>query len=104
MFIFMGIFFVVQEIATYAACENLLVAFHGKLLLPGWAMSNSFASMMALVLPFFVYFATKKHPYVFIPLTFVMYIGILFTFSRGNILFVTLLMPFLLVFGFIKSK
>lgn len=104
MFIFMGIFFVVQEIATYAACENLLVAFHSKLLLPGWAMSNSFASMMALVLPFFVYFATKKHPYVFIPLTFVMYIGILFTFSRGNILFVTLLMPFLLVFGFIKSK
>ncbi len=104
VFIAMGIFFVFQEMATYYMTGDVVVAFHNKLLLPGWAMSNSFASMMALVLPFFVYYATKNFPQIFIPLTFIIYIGILFTFSRGNILFVTLLMPFLLLFGFTKAK
>lgn len=104
MFVFMGILFIMQEIATYAQSGDIVSAFHNKTLLTGWGMSNSVASMMAMVLPFYVYFAIKKQPYIYIPLTFLMYIAILFTFSRGNILFVTILLPVILIFGFIKTK
>ena len=99
-----GLFAICDIIRYYCEIGDVVSAFHNKTLNTGWAMTNSIATTLAITMPFAVYLATKKLPQIFIPITLVIYVGILFTFSRGNILFATILLPIMLVYGFLVSK
>ncbi len=103
-FVCFGIFACLQMVVFYAGTEDVVLAFHQKALTTWWGMTNSIATAIAMSLPFAVYLATKKAPQIYIPLSVVMLVGIFFTFSRGNMLFVAIFYPLILIYGFIVSK
>lgn len=103
-FVCFGIFACLQMVVFYMGTEDVVFAFHQKALKTWWGMTNSIATAIAMSLPFAVYLATKKAPQIYIPLSVVMLVGIFFTFSRGNMLFVAIFYPLILIYGFIVSK
>lgn len=71
----------------------------------GWGISNNIAGILAMAIPLTLYLAIdSKHNYCYIVLAFLLYVGVFLTFSRGNILFVSLLMLPMLVYVFCRAK
>lgn len=88
----------------YANVDDLVLAFHNKSLRVGFAITNIIAAAIGTCIPASIYLATKKFPQIFIPLAVIMYVAILFTFSRAAILVTTVVLPIALIYGFLVSK
>jgi len=68
----------------------------------GWAMSNTAAAALSMCLPAAFYLAAKtpKYNYIFLISAAVFIVGVLFTKSRGGILFMLILLPFSVYYMF----
>lgn len=67
----------------------------------GWGMSNTVAAALSMCVPAAFYLAAKsKYNYLFIMAGVFFILGVLFTKSRGAILFMLLLLPFSIIFMF----
>lgn len=88
----------------YVNVDDLVLAFHNKSLRVGFAITNIIAAAIGTCIPASICLATKKFPQIFIPLAVIMYVAILFTFSRAAILVTTVVLPIALIYGFLVSK
>lgn len=88
----------------YANVDDVVLAFHNKSLRVGFAITNIIAAAIGVCIPASIYLATKKCPQIFLPLAVIMYVAILFTFSRAGILVTTVVLPIALIYGFLVSK
>lgn len=87
------------------AAGNLLESFNQKTIDLQWAKSNTIAVFLGMAIPFIIYKSFgSRYNFVYLTVAILFYIAILFTFSRGNILFVTLLMIPMIIYGAYKTR
>lgn len=103
-FMCFGVVACFQVIVFYATCGDPVLAFHQKALRIGWGMTNTIAPALGLCIPATIYLATKKFPQIYLPIAILMYITVLFTFSRAGMLCSTIILPFALIYGFLVTK
>lgn len=87
-FIAVTIILLLQIAIYYISADDFFITINYKTLNVGWGISNNIAFVLSMLLPvtFFMAITTKSKVF-FIVLAFLQYIGILFTLSRGNIIF-----------------
>lgn len=79
-----------QILIFYLRAEDFMMAIIHKTLNLGWGISNNVAVVLSMFLPVTFYKILKSKYYIlYIIFAFLQLIGILFTLSRGNILFST---------------
>ena len=94
-----------QITAYYFRQEDVVQAVVNKSLNVGWGISNNIAFVLSMLLPVLFYKTiTSRLPFFYLALACLDYFGIIFTMSRGNIIFGGLFMLFGMVFSFIKSR
>ena len=93
-----------QVVAYYVGCDDVLSAFGAKSLRIGWGMTNTIAPALSLCIPATIYLGTKKYPQVYLTLAVVMYVTVMFTFSRAGMLCSTIILPIALIYGFLVTK
>ena len=93
-----------QVVAYYVGCDDVLSAFGMKSLRIGWGMTNTIAPALSLCIPATIYLGTKKYPQVYLTLALVMYVTVMFTFSRAGMLCSTIILPIALIYGFLVTK
>lgn len=105
-FVFMcfGVVACFQVIVFYATCGDPVLAFHQKALRIGWGMTNTIAPALGLCIPATIYLASKKFPQIYLPIAILMYVTVLFTFSRAGMLCSTIILPVALIYGLLVTK
>lgn len=89
-----------------AAGKGLYTIFVDKWIHLGWGIHNQVASFYSLTIPITFYFALKWKRWGFLALAFafVQYALLLLTYARGPLVFVTLALPVMVVYLFVRSE
>lgn len=105
MMIFYGCMICVQ-LACYYFINKIPFSQWGKEWIDlGWAIDNNLATILLLTAPYCFYMSTqyKNKAWLFTAIGLIQYAAILFTFSRGGILFAAVTAPFVIGFTIAKS-
>lgn len=104
---YLGIFIILQVLTYYLIQENVIDSLLSKGVAVGWGISNNIGLILLFTIPFTFYLAItnktgKTMAYTFI--SFCQMITIIFTYSRGSIIALTLGLIFLLPLLFKYAK
>lgn len=100
-------FVVVFEILIwYLRQPDILVAIENKSLRVGWGMSNTMAVVLVMAVPAAVYLSLRAGKWAFLYYlgVFCLAVALLFTLSRGNLLFGTPVILISCLYGYFKSR
>lgn len=104
-FVAVVVILLLQIAVYYFRQEDIFEAVIEKSLNVGWGISNNIAFVLSMLLPVLFYrVITSKLPFFYLALACLDYFGIIFTMSRGNIIFAGAFLLFGLVFSFVKSR
>lgn len=102
--IYAGVAIILQMIIYYARAEDLINAIQYGDLRVGWGMRNTIAVILAMAIFMFYYLGyQKKNFYLYIIGSYIFFIALVFTFSRGNLLISLVLNILLLIYTYIKT-
>lgn len=102
---YMGILIALELLVFYLKAEDFWDTINRKDIYLGWGISNTAGMVLAISLPAGLYLSVKgKIPAAYMFASMVIFVALLFTFSRGNILFTLLLFPFMICYVFYRSK
>ncbi len=95
-----------QVLSYYLMSDDILFSLQNKTLTAGWGVSNAMASVIIMALPFCLYFMKKSiiSQTFSIILSFFFLITLLFTFSRGALLSMAIVIIPLFVYSVFKCK
>lgn len=101
-----GLVIATQVLTLYLKADSIKAALNTKLTTEtGWGMSNTVAAVLAMCVPAAFYLASKsKLNYIFLAGAVYFILGVLFTLSRGGVLFMTLLLPFSVYYCFKQTQ
>ena len=87
-----------QDVIVYGAVRRAMIY-------AGWGMYNNMGLIMGTSIPFAFYLAQrKKHNAIYLILGLVLAVGVLFTCSRGSIVFAALVTFFSYIYTFVKAE
>ncbi len=94
-----------QLVVFYIRAEDIYYIIENKVINVGWGISNNMAFVLSMFLPVTFYKVLNSRYYLaFLALAFIQYTGIVFTLSRGNILFGGMAFLFFIIFCAFKTK
>ena len=99
-----GLVALLETVVYYLRAEDIMEALQYKLLDLGWGISNNIAVILGMAVMMAAYLFVKTDKPLFLVMCGLLAIGVVFTFSRGNILSVVICMPFLVFFVFRYSN
>lgn len=99
-----GLIMVFEATVFFIRCDNVWEALEFKRLDLGWGVANNLATMFCYALVMAIYFYLTKNKSIYFFLAALFGVGVLFMFSRGNLLSLGLSAPFLLWFIFAKCQ
>lgn len=99
-------FVILAEMAFYyATCPNFVEACNKKLLHLGWGMTNSIAVILNMAIPMCFYLCNRTGKTVrYLVFAALFAVGLVFTFSRGNLLFGVIILVPLYIYTLVKCR
>lgn len=94
-----------EMVVYYATCPDFVEACNKKLLHLGWGMTNSIAVILNMAIPMCFYLCNRTGKTVrYLVFAALFAVGLIFTFSRGNLLFGVIILIPLYIYTLIKCR